>query len=99
MYRRCTTWEPQVLTLDLVSLCAYPFELVVWLDVVGVKVLVETIVFEKFGPVSSVWIVLGKDDSGVFISWQQLVDIVKMTQLGVLSDFGITTQNPMNVFV
>ena len=51
-------------------LCTDPLELVVWLDAVGVEVLVKTVVFEKRGPVSSVWAVLVKDDARVLLAWQ-----------------------------
>ena len=61
--------------------------------------LVKTVVFKKRGPVPSVWAVLVKDDAKVLIARQQLIDIVQVRQLGILNDFGVATQNPLDVFV
>ena len=56
-----------VLVEHPVSLCADPLQLSIWLDVVGLKVLVETAVFDKGGPVSSVGTVLVKDSAVVLL--------------------------------
>ncbi len=72
-----------------VSLGTDPVQLTVWFDAVGVKVLVETVVFQGCCPVPPIGAVPALDDAEVLLAWQQLVDIVKVPQLRVLSDFGI----------
>jgi hypothetical protein len=88
-----------VLVQLAVPLCTDPLQLGVWLDAVGIKVLVKTVVLTESSPVPSVGGVLVENDTAIAILGQKVVDIPQVSQIRVFDDLHITTQNLHNVGV